>query len=306
MDMPDNEKKILEEVDFLRDKYFTFDDPVPFCGMFLYPVPVKNYNEFLTSSSCLTLNKNDDIAGIEKTHLEYLLNKMRDEKEGPAWSFKFSKLLELSLHVSNGLRCNKCGKFVSYNEYIDRANSIHVKQNEEVARRCFDSTCDGALVETIRYTTDKKTKKPILIIDDHQVTSKDFSKMRRFIMYQNLPDYKDDSWVEKEIRDDQAERNALLAKQSGHASLERKLLCVCAKTNYTFDEIKEVSIRKFLMLFGIMQDALEYQINKSGLMSGMVSLKKGEKLDHWIYKKDTGLYGEAIDAEAFAKQIQGA
>ena len=34
--MPESEKKILEEVEYLRDKYFTYDKPVPFCGLYLY------------------------------------------------------------------------------------------------------------------------------------------------------------------------------------------------------------------------------------------------------------------------------
>ena len=32
--MPESEKKILEEVEYLRDKYFTYDEPVPFCGLY--------------------------------------------------------------------------------------------------------------------------------------------------------------------------------------------------------------------------------------------------------------------------------
>ena len=57
--MPESEKKILEEVEYLRDKYFTYDEPVPFCGLYLYPVSVRNYNEFMTSNACLLLNKNE-------------------------------------------------------------------------------------------------------------------------------------------------------------------------------------------------------------------------------------------------------
>ena len=47
--MPESEKKILEEVDYFRDKYFTYDLPVPFNKLTLYPVSIKDYNEFLSS-----------------------------------------------------------------------------------------------------------------------------------------------------------------------------------------------------------------------------------------------------------------
>ena len=78
--MPESEKKILEEVEYLRDKYFTYDEPVPFCGLYLYPVSVRNYNEFMTSNACLLLNKNDDPMGIKFTHLDYLLSKFQMKK----------------------------------------------------------------------------------------------------------------------------------------------------------------------------------------------------------------------------------
>ena len=54
--MSATEKKILEEVEYLNDRYFVFDEPVPFCGLFLYPVGLRHYNEFMTSNSCLLLN----------------------------------------------------------------------------------------------------------------------------------------------------------------------------------------------------------------------------------------------------------
>ena len=101
--MPEAEKKILEEIDYFRDKYFTYDLPVPFGKLTLYPVSIKDYNEFLSSSACLTLNKNDEVAGVRMTNIGYLLSKMQDEKEGPMWSLRFTKIIELCLHIKSGL-----------------------------------------------------------------------------------------------------------------------------------------------------------------------------------------------------------
>ena len=98
--MPESEKKILEEVDYFRDKYFTYDLPIPFNRLTLYPVSIKDYNEFLSSSACLTLNKNDDVAGIRMTNIDYLLSKMQDEKEGPMWSLRFTGVsFDLLSHI---------------------------------------------------------------------------------------------------------------------------------------------------------------------------------------------------------------
>ena len=64
-----------------------------------------------------------------------------------------------------------------------------------------------------------------------------------------------------------------------------------------------MSIRQFVSLLGVINDLIEYKITKTGLMSGMVSLKKGQTIDHWIYKKEKGMYGSAVDADALTQKI---
>jgi hypothetical protein len=41
-------------------------------------------------------------------------------------------------------------------------------------------------------------------------------------------------------------------------------------------------------------------------MSGFASLPKGETVEHWLYKKDEGLYGKAMDADTYTSQIKNA
>ena len=51
--IPENEKKILEEINYYKDKYFTYDDPIPFYGLTIYPVTMRNYQQFMVSTACL-------------------------------------------------------------------------------------------------------------------------------------------------------------------------------------------------------------------------------------------------------------
>ena len=51
-----------------------------------------------------------------------------------------------------------------------------------------------------------------LIIDGVELDNEKFNRLRKIIMYQNLPDFKDDSWVDKAIRKDQEERQKLMSK----------------------------------------------------------------------------------------------
>ena len=310
--MPANLKEILEEVEFFTDKYFTYDQPLPYKNFMLYPVYVKNYSEFLSSSVCLTLNKNDDFKSIKMTHLDFLISKLRDEKEGPLWSMRFSKILELCLHVPNGLRCQKCGKLIDFEEYINR---VQAKQREaEAQNRPFTELdiksvltceCGGEFHQTIEYKMDENTKHYYLLLDGQKLVSEDFNKIRKYIMYQNLPDFKDDSWVDKAVRDDQAARAELLSRKQGEASLERKMIGLCVNSNYKLDEVQNLTTRKFLGLLSMIDDVIEYTTTKQGLMSGMVSLKKGATLEHWLYKKkSSSMYGAAKDADVYANEIR--
>lgn len=300
-EMSEFDKKIKEDVEFFRDKYFTYDEPVPFKGLMLYPVTVKDYNEFLSSSACLTLNKNDDPKGIAMSHIDYLLSKMQDEKEGPLWSLRFTKILELCLHIKSGLKCPKCGKFMSFEEFYMKYEDPSI-QNKNDILLC---ECGEKMVETVRFKENEKKKK-IFVFDGVELNSQDFNKLRKYIMYQNLPDYKDDSWVDKAVRDDQAARAELKFRGSGTATLERKIVGVCANTHWKIDEVYSLSIRKFLMILGMIDDIMNYTITRTGLISGFASLPKGETVEHWLYKKDEGMYGRAMDAESYKGQINKA
>lgn len=299
--MPESEKKILEEVDYFRDKYFTYDLPVPFNKLTLYPVSIKDYNEFLSSSACLTLNKNDDVAGIRMTNIDYLLSKMQDEKEGPMWSLRFTKIIELCLHIKSGLKCPKCGKFMSFEEFYIKYEDESIVDKNSI----LNCECGGKYQETIKFKENEKGKK-IFVFDGIEVDNQTFNKLRKYIMYQNLPDYKDDSWVDKAIRDDQAAKNELKSRGSGTASLERKIIGVCVNTHWKIEEVMNMTIRKFLMVLGMVDDIMNYTITRTGLMSGFASLPKGETVEHWLYKKDEGLYGKAMDMDVYTSQIKNA
>ena len=126
-------------------------------------------------------------------------------------------------------------------------------------------------------------------------------------MYQNLPDYKDDSFVDPILREDQRKKQELLAQKNktGTATLERKIVCVAAKSNYKIEEIYNMTIRKFLMLLSAIDDAMNYECTRIGLMTGMVSMK--EPIEHWIYKKESDdLYGDAVTLDDLQKEISSA
>jgi len=82
------------------------------------------------------------------------------------------------------------------------------------------------------------------------------------------------------------------------ASTERKMVCLSIATNYKLEEIYEMSVRKFTIALGAVEDLINYKIMKTALMSGFVKMSKDNKIEHWIYKKPVDIYGDSYkDAE---------
>jgi hypothetical protein len=144
------------------------------------------------------------------------------------------------------------------------------------------------LQEVISFKTDEKGKR-ILVVDGHEINGEDFMRLRKIVLYQNLPDFKDDSWVDRAVREDQKAKQELLSKDMGSASIEKKIVCVSAVSNYKIDELYDLPIRKFLMLLTSIDDVITYATNRIGSMNGFVKMKNPP--EHWIYKKEKGMYG---------------
>lgn len=298
--IPENEQKIIENANFFKERFFTYDEPLPFAGFMLYPVPLKNYNEFMSACACLTLNKNDEFAGVKKTHLGYLVMKINDEKEGPLWASRFSKIIELCLHVKPGFKCDQCGDYVTYQDFLSSAQSA--QENGESVLTC--RACKkGTYVASLNVQKDEKTGREYFVIDGKNLSPDDFNAMRKYIMYQNLPDFKDDSFVHKAIREDQKKRAELEAKKSGSATLEKKMVCLSAATSYTMEEIYGLTIRKFIQLMSAANDLIEYKIMKTAVSSGMVKLKDGQTIEHWIYKKERPMLEGVVDVDSFTSRL---
>ena len=89
----------IEKLESLDQLHFQFDKPIAFKGsLIIYPIIVSDYNEFVVSSSCFSLNKNECIEGLKTTNLGYLIYKMSNvdgdelhNKDVSMWSQYFIK-----------------------------------------------------------------------------------------------------------------------------------------------------------------------------------------------------------------------
>lgn len=301
-------------------EYFREDKPVPFCGLKIYPVKVRNFEEFSNCCSCLTLNKNETIEGVRMSHLDFLVSKMQSKEDvGEGWSYKLQRLFELIFHIDNGMKCIDCGHIIKYSdkEFIDFVQKMRTLQMQvqEQGEAGLDPSQLPELVcpkcgknhftEMIKLKQDEKTKKYSMIVDGKTITKNDYANLRQIVLFQNYPDYVDDSWVDPDLKRDYQARKEIERKNNDvHASIEKKVTCLSITTSYKFDEIYDMSIRRFTMALATVDDLINYKIMRQAVMSGFISLPKGKKIEHWIYKPDKDMYGDGYrDVEGLKNSI---
>lgn len=306
--------KIAKELAYYEYRYFREDAPIPFCGLYIYPATVHDYERFLDATSCLTLNKNETLQGIRMSNLEYLYSLMdaKNGDEAAKWAFRFTSLIDVCFHIKSGYKCQKCGRMYEFGapecaqimaQTEDRVKKAaienpHLLETPEGIEQlkgfakphCLDD--DEEVVATI-YTKKDDKGKLVLVLDGHEITSADFDRLRQIVLFQNLPDYRDESWVDPSLKRDREMKMELERKQNDvHASVEKKIVCLSISTHYKFSEIYDMPIRKFTMALSTVDDLINYQITKLAMMTGLVSMPKGKTLEHWIYKQDKDMYGD--------------
>lgn len=297
------EKSIAEKLESYEYEYFREDKGVPFCGLYVYPAKVRDYEVFSNCVSCLSLNKNEDPLGIRMSQLEYLIHKMQLEgPEGVSWSYKLQKLFEIIFHIKNGLKCSHCGHVVAYEdrEFKDFVSAIQNLSdtdllNKENYPQLLCPKCQGKeFVEMIKIIKDEKTDKFCFLVDGKKISKKDYDLLRQLVLFQNYPDYRDDSWIDPTLKKDHEEKLRLEQQNNDiYASIEKKVVCLSISTHYKFEEIFDMSIRKFTMALSTVDDLINYKIMRTAVSSGFVSLPEDKKIEHWIYKPLKDMYGDS-------------
>lgn len=241
------DSKIAEKLEALEYEYFREDKPVPFCGLLVYPAKVRDYEVFSNCVSCLSLNKNEDPQGIRMSQLEYLIYKMKAEgQEGVSWSYRLQKLFEMIFHIKNGLKCSKCGHVIAYEDQlfkdfilnIQKIDDLEKLKEEDFPQLICPDCQEKEFVEMIKIIKDEKTGKPCFLVDGKKIEKKDFDLLRQLVLFQNYPDYRDDSWVDPILKKDHEEKIRLEQQNNDvYASMEQKVVCLSISTQYKFDEI---------------------------------------------------------------------
>ena len=287
-------EELLNLIKYYEQAFFTNDLPIPFKNnLMIYPILVENYYKFYASIGCFKINKNEDIKGVGMSNLDYVLY-LSEQEDGKRFFFQLISLLELIFHIKNGVRCPECGKVISYDEVnkeIEKIRSIQDKNKyEQVMSEYvnFLEYCDCKEFEkvkrepVIQYSRKKGDK--YISINGIKIDSNEYDLLRNIVLYYNIPDY-DDEYIDPELKAELEEVARLKNPNNIQPSLEKQMSCIISANGaYTYETIKQLSVRKMVLLLRTIDARLHYFAYRQAEASGFVSFKN--ELTHWIYGAD--------------------
>jgi len=289
-----------DKLEYYRQIYFTHDEPIPFKrDIFLYPVKLKDYYNFYRLIGNFTIDKNEDkeVLGIKMNHLSYMFYLMEKKETGDRTFAEFVSLLEMITRKKNCFICDNenCDEeSKTFEEMQEKINSVEreslliqdQKKKEEMIYRAIEKIqvcekCGSALRQY--YCIKQEGEKKQLFIGHVEITPSEYENLRKLVCYQNMLDF-DDEYVDPELKAD-LEEVAKLKNPSGVTpSLEKQMAAVITGSSYKYEDLKELTLRKFTMLLRIIDAKLHYMCYQEGKMSGLVQFKN--EPDHWIWSSD--------------------
>lgn len=231
--------------------YTTYDSPVPYKSIKIYPALVKEYIPFQYYASVLTLDKNTipDAKIISMSYLEYIIYATSLDFENTPYLLWFDRLLAIVLKEQD--------------DFEDIEESMK------------------------RYRVDEKGK-PLFFINNDVYDSNDFEKIKEIICEQNLLELPDDN-IQKEVRDSLQQARDYKNKMSGNKSgtFEDYVISLAIATGWTFDYIYNLSIHKFTKSVQRLDNLIHYKVYLGASLSGMVEFKDKSAIKHWLSNLDT-------------------
>ena len=252
------------------EEYFTYDKPVPYKELLIYPVKVIDYLNFFISVNCLTFDKNKipDVNIIKMSYLDFLFYTFDKDENGKVYLMMLLEIFKLCLN-------------------IDYKQIEYIKDENNKLNLIFNLQYEG---ENKKITIDKQ----------------DFDNIKNIILLQNIPDY-DDTYIDPKVEAALKEAQEFMNRNKKKmASLEDQIVCVMLALHETDEsKIHNLTIRKFSKILQRYDYKLHYEIYKQAECSGMVTFK--EEINHWMSELSNNKYSDVvIDYDEFKGKIESA
>ena len=313
-----------QEIEKQYSYYFYFDKPIEYIPMKykkdyskilkIYPFKMEDYFTFNYISDSLHYDRYNEsnVEALRMNYLNYIMylgnQKFKEDDIKYNAIYKFLTTLSMALNIDiNNIKPQreiKNGKekytciYLNYKIGLKKVNDIYkdsilIKDNiYEQDINCITTKEANDSTKVNNWCGDYNFKNGdiVKIIDNKdsdefiELRPKDIDNICQLIMYQNIYEY-DDSYMCKEMKEDIEEANRIRNKNNGKITLERQMFEVYQKSNLiNFEDINNLSIRKFYSYLSFVGDEKMWTIRKTGEMSGMVTFK--DEMPHYLSIKD--------------------
>ena len=135
--------------------------------------------------------------------------------------------------------------------------------------------------------------KVFIKIDDVKIDKKDFNILKDIIIHQNIPNYTYED-INPELKKELEEKERLENKGRKTVSIEKQISAIVISSSLTFEDVLNMTIRKFYIILEMIDKKLHYQIFKTASLSGMVEFKA--EIEHYLSETDTsGIEDKVMD-----------
>lgn len=159
-----------------------------------------------------------------------------------------------------------------------------------------DNNCD------IRYYKDEKGK-TVLSINGTEFRKKEFDKLRNYILCQNSPDYKDE-YINPDLKADIDKANELRNRGIKPKDIEYLIMSVVLGTGMSYEQVLDMTIRRFHIASGLIEDKLTWQMATQAKLNGFVEIK--QPIPHYLSESNNGIENSVVDYAQFKDKIANA
>ena len=294
-----------DKIKYYEQTFFTYDKPVPFKdALLIYPVKIINYYDFYLLISCFTIDKNEDETGIgiAMSNLDYVFHLMSNETSGQMFTSQFISLLELVFQIKNGLKCSCSNEAITYSDIYNQMSLLTSEEDIQnyITNIKICSNCGKIKKDVIRFKELENGKKN-LMINDIEINKQDYDELRKIVCYYNIPDY-DDEYIDPELKAEMEEVARLQNPKSVQPSLEKQKTCVVTGAPYKYEELDDMTIRRFVLLLRTIDSKLHYFAYRQAEAGGMVSFKN--ELTHWIFGDKDNKFKDIMALDGLKEKLK--
>ena len=274
----------MDNIETYVEKYRTFDEPVPFKDILIYPVKVKDYYRFMSSIDILKIDKNKipDVRVIQMSYLTFILGIIIESNE---YRDMFIEILELCFHLSQDEKC--------YNNKFSHKEILYAKIDDK----------EFYFINGYDVNIEFDGRNSVLNIGKSKIYAQDFDDVIDIICFLNFNDY-DNEEMSDDFKKLLEEYRRLKNRNIKPPTLEAQLIAIMAQNGMTKQQLMNETMYTVRGMIDSIVGCVDYQIQHNYRANAMTD-KKLPDIEHWLIKSNKGKYDDMFsDLDSFKKNFE--